>query len=451
VPQTAVVSALPLIQRDLDTSATSVAWLLTLPALVASASMPIFGRLGDMFGKKRIVLTMCLASLTGCLIDAMPVSLGPLLFGRALQGLGMATAAICFGIVRDELAPARRLTGYTVVSGMWGVGSAAGFAFGGLIVDALSFRSIFWVSIVLLGIAFAALLAFVPDSGVRAPARVDLLGAVLFVVGLSCLLLGVSQGGHWGWTNPRTGLLFVAGALTLVAWVVWELRVTAPMIDVRLFERPVVSTVNANSLLACGATFGLFFIIPAVAEAPVETGYGLGASATKASLYLVPMSITTLLGALATAPIIRRAGGKRCLIVGATLGAIGFLVLAFAQTSVWVIVVAVSCNGAAIGLVTAAAATLISLGVPHDQIGEANGMASTLRNVGGTLGVTVMAAVLAGSITATGYPSERGYTIAYAVGAVMEVLAVGAGLLLPDVREARLRAEAVVATEAVGS
>jgi MFS family permease len=223
------------------------------------------------------------------------------------------------------------------------------------------------------------------------------------------------------------------------------------MTDIRLLRRPGVWTVNANSLLACVGLFGFFLIVPKLAQTPTSTGYGLGASVLKTSLYLVPMSIAALLGSISSAFLVRRVGGKWTTVAGTTLGFSAFLLLALGHGSVPMLLAAVSCNGAAIGLVSASSATLLALAVPQAQIGEANGMTSMFRNVGATTGATVMASILAASlIPGTAYPTEHAYTAVYVMALGVLAVAGAMALLIPDARqaEAHVRGAALATTEA---
>jgi MFS family permease len=432
---TAVIPALPTIQSELGISTNSVAWVLALPVLVSSVAIPILGRLGDMFGKRRVILCMCGTSCLGSLVCGLSHSLGVLLAGRALQGVSAGAFSICLAVVRDEFPARRRVVGYSVISSMWGVGGAAAFPLSGLILGHLSYRWIFWGALVLFAVAGAAIRAWVPESPMRSRGRVDWIGAVLFVPGLGSVLLATSEGLHWGWTAPQTLALFAFGALMLGLWVAWELRVPAPLTDLRLLHRRAVWTVNTTAVLTAFGMYTIFLLTPKIVQTPEVAGYGFGSSAETASLYLIPMAFTQLVGSMLLTPIARRWGTRAALLLGCAslLGAL--VAYDRALEYHWGILLAISLGGFGIGIGASSQSHLISLAVPQAQIGEANAVTTVSRNVGGSIGATVAATIVAAfGVEGADYAARTGYTVVFAVAAGVLAIGVVAALLVPDLR-----------------
>src|SRR6187455_1159215 len=217
--QTMVAPALPEIQHELGATPTTVTWVLTVYLLSASVSTPILGRLGDMFGKERVLFLVLVMFAIGSVIAALSNSLALLVAGRAVQGAAGAVFPLAFGIIRDEFPRERVATGIGLISATFGIGGGAGLVLSGLIVDHLSYRWIFWFGLVVVVIATIATRLFVPESPVKSPARIDYRGAALLSAGLTAVLLAVSEGNRWGWGSaPVIGLL-VAAAVSLVVWV----------------------------------------------------------------------------------------------------------------------------------------------------------------------------------------------------------------------------------------
>lgn len=188
--QTMVVPALPEIQRELGSSQTTTTFVLTAFLLTASVSTPILGRLGDMFGKERVlVLTLC-AFAVGSLLAALSHSIAILIAGRAIQGAAGAVFPLAFGIIRDEFPPERVATGIGLISATFGIGGGAGLVLSGVIVDHASYEWIFWSALGAAALAIAATHLFVPESPVKAPAKIDWGGAVRLGLGLTALLIG---------------------------------------------------------------------------------------------------------------------------------------------------------------------------------------------------------------------------------------------------------------------
>ena len=200
--QTMVAPALPAIQQELGTSATEVTWVLTVFLLTASIATPIVGRLGDMFGKERVLLAVLGVFAVGSLVAALSHSIEMLIAGRAIQGVAGAIFPLSFGIIRDEFPRERVATAIGLISATFGIGGGAGLVLSGVIVDNLSYEWIFWLGLIVIAIAAVATYFFVPESPVKTPAKIDWAGAALLSGALGSLLLGVSQGNNWGWSSP---------------------------------------------------------------------------------------------------------------------------------------------------------------------------------------------------------------------------------------------------------
>src|SRR4051794_2037540 len=243
--QSLVAPALPEIQRDLHTSATSVAWVLTAYLLSASVLTPVVGRLGDMFGKERTLVAVLATLAVGTLISALATSIGVLIAGRVVQGAGGAIFPLAFGIIRDEFPRARVAQGIALISAILGIGGGLGIVLAGPIIDALNYHWLFWLPLGATIIATIATFFFVPESPVRSPGRVNWVGAALLSSWLVAVLVAISQGSTWGWGDPRTIGLFVLGIVLLVVWVAVENRSSEPLVDMKMMRIRGVWTVNA--------------------------------------------------------------------------------------------------------------------------------------------------------------------------------------------------------------
>src|SRR3954447_25513650 len=196
--QSMVVPALPEIQRSLNTTASGVAWILTAYLVSASVATPILGRLGDMFGKHRMLVVIFAAMSVGSVIAGLATSIGVLIFARVIQGTAGAVFPISFGIIRDEF-PQRRVAGAIgILSAMIGIGSGLGIVIAGPVVDHLNYHWLFWIPLVLAAVATIATALFVPESPVRSEGSVNLPAAIALSGWLVALLVAISQGNNWG-------------------------------------------------------------------------------------------------------------------------------------------------------------------------------------------------------------------------------------------------------------
>jgi EmrB/QacA subfamily drug resistance transporter len=442
--QTMVIPALPTLQRELHTTTTWVTWVLTMLLLVASVSTPILGKLGDQYGKERLLVISLALFFVGCVGAAAAWNIWALIFFRAFQGLGAAVFPLSFGIIRDEFPPEKVGVGIGLISAVFGVGGGFGIVLSGLIVDNLSWRWLFIFGAIPVAIAAVLVHRFVPESPIKTPSRVDFLGATLLSLGLIFLLLALTEGESWGWTSARVGGLFVGAAVFLALWVVAELRVAEPMVDMHVFVQRQVLFTNICALITGFAMFGTFVLIPNFVETPrgLAAGtaglvhYGFNASATKAGLYLLPSSITLLFAGPAAGVIGRRTGSKWPLAAGMLLSGISAGMLALWNSQTWEILAALAVLGIGVGFAFAAMATLITEAVRPTETGVATGMNTVMRTVGGVIGGEIGAAILtAHLIPGTSVPSLHGYEVAFGIAAAAAFVGVVAAVLVTPRRE----------------
>ena len=425
--QTMVIPALPALQRELHTTTTWVTWVLTILLLVASVATPILGKLGDQYGKERLLLVSLVLFFVGCAGAAAAWNIWILIVFRAVQGLGAAVFPLSFGIIRDEFPLEKVGVGIGLLSAVFGVGGGFGIVFSGLIIDHLSWRWLFILGAIPVAIAAALVYRFVPESPIKSPSRVDILGASLLSLGLVCLLLALTEGESWGWSSARLNGLFAGAAIFLAAWVAAELRVPEPMVDMHVFvQRPVLLT-NLCALITGFALFGTFVLLPNFVETPRGLSdatarlvdYGFGASATKAGLYLLPSSLTMLFAGPAAGLIGRRTGFKWPLAAGMLLSGASAASLAVWHDRPWHILAPMPVLGVGVGFAFAAMATLITEAVRPSETGIATGMNTVMRTVGGVVGGEMGAVLLSAyTIDGTGVPSVTGFEVAFAVSAV---------------------------------
>src|SRR2546425_3930519 len=369
--QTMVVPALPALQRELHTTATWVVWVLTVFLLVASVATPLLGKLGDQYGKERLLVISLALFLLGSIGAAAAWNIWALIAWRAVQGAGAAVFPLSYGIIRDEFPREKVGVGIGLISAVFGIGGGFGIVLSGVIVDNMSWRWLFIVGAAAIAVAVVLVHRFVPESPIKTPSRVDFVGATLMSGGLIFLLLALTEGESWGWTSARVGGLFVGAAVFLALWVVAELRVPAPMVDMHVFVQRQVLFTNICALITGFAMFGTFVLIPNFVETPrgLAAGtarlvhYGFDASATKAGLYLLPSSIALLFAGPAPGLIGRRTRSKWPLAAGMLLSGLSAGVLAVWDTETWQIIVGLAGVGIGIGVALAAVGALGTQGV----------------------------------------------------------------------------------------
>ena len=443
VLQSLVAPALSTIGKDLDVGTSDVSWILTAYLLSASVLTPIFGRLGDMLGKRRILIVVLSLLFVGTLLAALAPNLGALIVGRALQGAAGAVLPLSIGIVRDELPRDRVSVTIGLLSAIFGIGAGVGIVAAGPIVEHLSWHWLFWLPLVLIVIALLGAIFGMKESPVRKPGRLDLVGTAVLSVSLVSILLAISEGESWGWDSLKTIGLLVLGAITLVAFVLVELRVKEPLIDVRLFRIRGVWTAHVVALIFGFAMFGTFVLVPTLLQLPAVTGYGFGKDVSEAGLFLLPTVIAMIILGPVAGILVRKVGPKPPMLLGALLVTAAFVLPALAHGESWQILLSGILTGAGIGLALASTSNAIIESVPATQTGEAISANTIARTIGSSIGTAVIAALISSHSTPQGLPTNDAFTIGFWVCAAVAVLAILAAIIAPSMRTRREQALAL--------
>jgi EmrB/QacA subfamily drug resistance transporter len=431
--QTSLIPAIGDLMHTFHTDSAGVAWTLTGYLVSAAVFTPVLGRLGDMFGKKRMLVIALGLFAAGNVLAAVGNSLGMVVAGRVLQGTGGGIFPLCFAIIRDEFPAERVRTSIGLISAIAGIGGGLGLVMGGLLVDHATYHWIFWIGAVVAAAAGVAALLLVPESPNRSPGKVDIRGAALLSVGLVTPLLAISQANTWGWADPRTILLTVVGLAILSVWVAVQRRTAAPLANIAtLTRRPVLMT-NIATLLTGFGMFGSFILVPQLAEAPVSTGYGFGASATDAGLLMVPGALMMLVAGPLSGRLGGRYGSKVPLGLGGLVAAAGLALLGLAHSTELEVVIFTTLLFTGIGLAFAAMPNLIVDAVSPAETGEATGFNALVRSVGSSLGSQVSGSILAGSVIAGGSPSNASFRTALLISAVVALVAAATAMIIPRV------------------
>jgi EmrB/QacA subfamily drug resistance transporter len=432
--QTLVIPALPEIAHNVHASPAAASWILSGFLLSASISTPIVGKLGDVYGKGRVLTLVLLLFSVGGIVCALAHSIALLIAGRVIQGVAGGVFPLAFGIIRDTFPPERMATGLGLVSAIIGIGAGIGLPLSGVIADNLGVSWLFWISLIALPAALAAH-RLVPESPASRRVGIDWVGAALLSAALGAVLLGVTEANDWGWGSARTIGLFAGGAVLFGTWLGVETRVREPLIDLSVLRERAVATTNLTGLLVGFAMFSSFLLIPQFAQAPESSGYGFGYTVTKAGLLLVPAAICQLGAGPLAGALGARIGFRTTLAAGAALATAAFLSLALEHSHPWQFAVAAALLGSGISFAFASMANLIVAAVPQSEVGVATGINTIMRSLGGALGAQLVASLLTGkTITGTSIPAEAAYTDAFIVAAVAAGLAMVAALAIPVTR-----------------
>jgi MFS family permease len=432
--QTLLVPVLPEVQQSLGSSTSGTQWLLTVTLLVAAVAVPVFGRLGDLYGKRLMLMVAAAALLVGSLICAFSDSLGWLVLGRAVTGASAAAIPLGISLIGSVLPARRAGTGIALVSATLGIGGALGLPLAALVAEHADYHALFWICVAGGVIALVGIRLAVVEPPRGTGGRLDLGGTVLLAAALVALLLPLAQATTWGWGDARTLGLLAAAVVLLVVFVLVERRVASPLVDLVVNARPALLLTNLASVCVGFALFASLIGTAAYVQAPAASGYGFGSSVLASGLAMAPSGIAMLLLSPVSAQLSARFGPRVALALGATVIAVGFLSRIVFTGSYLQIVIGTTIAGAGTGIAYAAMPGLVLRGAPASELAAANGLNALARTVGSSLASAIGGTILAAStITLGGYalPSLTAYRVLFAACAAAAVVGALVALVIP--------------------
>jgi MFS family permease len=426
---------------------TDVSWLVTVTLLTGAVFTPLLGRAGDMYGKRRVLLIALASMVFGSLLCAISSLLPLLIVGRAFQGAAVAVIPLGISILRDELPPARVIPSIAIMSSTLGVGAAFGIPAATLVVEYANWHTMFWICMGLGLVNIGAVLLIVPESKLRSKARFDVFGALGLSAFLVCLLLAVSKGSAWGWASPTTLGLFAGAALVAVVWVWYELRVGAPLVDLRVSSRPAVLFTNLAALLIGFAFYANSLSTAQLVQEPKSTGYGLGASIVVSGLCLLPGGVAMVILSPVSARLSAARGPRFTLAFASGLMATGYVVRLFTSENLIAIVAGATVVAAGTAMAYSALPALIMHAVPVTETAAANGLNTLMRTIGQAVCSAIVATVLTSMVATkagTTAPTLSAYLVVFVIAGCSALIAVGLTLLIPARRKAEVREQELI-------
>lgn len=438
--QTLIVPLIGQLPALLGAAADDTAWAVTATLLAAAIAVPIAGRLGDMLGKRRVLLASLIPLVAGTLLCGIAGSLVPMIAGRALQGLGMGVVPLGISLLREVVPPNRVGSAVAMMSASMGIGGAVALPFAAAIAEYASWRIMFLAFAGLAAVIFVLVALLVPAGAGRVRgARFDAVGAVLLSSGLVCLLLPISKGAAWGWTSSTTLGLFAVAGLLLGYWVLQQLQSSDPLVNLRSLRNRTVTLTNLASLMIGFAMYGQSLILPQLLQLPTATGYGHGQSMLQMALWLVPGGVVMMLVSPLGARLTAARGARTTLALGALAVAAGYGASLLLLGSAWGIMVAIMVINVGTGLAYGAIPMLIMGAVPVGETASATSFNTLIRSVG-TSGASAVTGVILAAMTSTtagqAVPSLAGFQLALVAGGVIALL----GLLITAFLPRRSRA-----------
>ncbi|GGQ45882.1 MFS transporter [Streptomyces flaveolus] len=429
VMQTLLVPVIKDLPRLLDTTPSNATWVLTSTLLSGAVATPIMGRLGDLYGKRRMLIVSLAVMVVGALVSAFTDALLPMIVGRTLQGFAMGAIPLGIGLMRDMLPRERLGSSMALMSSSIGVGGGLALPAAALVAQHTDWHALFYGAAGLGVLSIALTLLVVPESPLRAKGSFDLPGALGLSAGLVLFLLPITKGSDWGWGSATTLGLFAAAVVVLLLWGLMELRVAAPLVDLRTTARREVLLTNLASIMVGVAFYVVSLVLPQLLQLPSATGYGLGQSMVVAGLCVAPLGLTMMFTAPVYARLSARYGPRSTLIIGLLVIAVGYGGGLGLMSAAWQTVVTSVLLGAGIGLAYSSLPALIVGAVPASETGAANGLNTLMRSIGTSVSSAVIGMVLANTSTTVGgvaIPTMHGFRVSFLIATA----AVAAGLVL---------------------
>ncbi|MFC9929904.1 MFS transporter [Streptomyces sp. NPDC127190] len=429
VMQTLLVPVIKDLPQLLDTAPSNATWVLTSTLLSGAVATPIMGRLGDLYGKRRMLILSLAVMVVGALVSALTSQLLTMIVGRTLQGFAMGAIPLGIGLMRDMLPREKLGSAMALMSSSIGVGGGLALPAAALVAQHADWHALFYGAAGLGVLSIALTLLVVPESPMRAEGTFDLAGAIGLSTGLVLLLLPITKGSDWGWSSGTTLGLFAASVVVLLLWGLFELRAAAPLVDLRTTARPAVLFTNLASIMVGVAFYVVSLVLPQLLQLPKATGYGLGQSMVVAGLCVAPLGLTMMFTAPIYARLSARFGPKVTLIIGLLIIALGYGGGLGLMDAAWQTIVTSVVLGAGIGLAYSSLPALIVGAVPASETGAANGLNTLMRSIGTSVSSAVIGMVLANTANDVGgieIPTMHGFRVSFLIATA----AVAAGLVL---------------------
>ncbi|MGW7421964.1 MFS transporter [Streptomyces sp. NPDC054813] len=448
VMQTLLVPVIKDLPQLLGTEPSNATWVLTSTLLSGAVATPIMGRLGDLYGKRRMLIFSLSVMVVGALVSALTSELLTMIVGRTLQGFAMGAIPLGIGLMRDMLPREKLASAMALMSSSIGVGGGLALPAAALVAQHADWHALFYGAAGLGVVAIVLTLVAVPESPARAAGTFDVLGAIGLSVGLVLFLLPITKGSDWGWTSGTTLGLFAAAAVILVLWGVMELRVKAPLVDLRTTARPAVLFTNLASIMVGVSFYVVSLVLPQLLQLPKATGYGLGQSMVTAGLLVAPLGLTMMFTAPVYARLSAKYGPKTTLILGMLIIGIGYGAGIGLMSAAWQSLVIAVVLGAGIGLAYSSLPALIVGAVPASETGAANGLNTLMRSIGTSVSSAVIGMVLANTANHVGgvaIPTMHGFRVSFLIATGAVAVGLVLALLLP--KRSRPAAEAAQHTQ----
>jgi MFS family permease len=430
--ETMVIPGVPTIQKDFATTATIASWITSAYLIVGSAVSPLFGKLGDIYGKKKMFLISLIFYMTGVGLAGFSPSIYFLLFARALQGMGFAIIPLSIAIITEVYPREKVAVAQGILSGTFAIGASLGLVIGSYVVQDLGWQYAFHSALILSIILFAVAAKVLNKDIARAVNKsVDYIGAGILMGGVTLLLLYATEGPTIGWLSNEEIAFLVPGVFLTFFFFVFESRRANPLLQMSLLRIRNVLVANLVGLVSGIVMFLLFFAVVYYSQLP--PGFGLNEDIIAAGLTLAPSTIGMLVGGIVTGRFLARTGPKPILMIGASLLGAGLLFFILNRSTATFVAADLFVALFGIVCILVPLVNMLTNSIPRENVAVGLGMNTMLRNLGGAIGPVVATTIMASYTTSVTlhvnglnipavFPSATAFNIIFGLGIVLSVL-----------------------------
>jgi predicted MFS family arabinose efflux permease len=416
--ETMLVPALPTIAEDLVVRSSDLAWALTAYTLAGAVCIPIIGKMGEMWGRKKILFAIMVIYVLGLVGAAVSWDFLSLVVFRAVQGVGMGAIPLLMGMAKDILPPRMLPVGIGLISAMIGVGAALGLVVGGLLVSVLGWKEVFWAVLPVVVIVVAIVHFSVPEMQIKRPTKMDLIGSALLGMGLLTFLLALSRGSIWGWSSMLTLGLFVSAIIFFLVFFLQEKRYSEPIIRLDLLRNRNISVAYVTMFFIGMVMFMVYQTLPYFIELPEWAG-GFGiTSQVIIGLFLLPNAVAQLISSPMGGKYGQWIGHAKILTLGFMITVVGLISLSLLRDSEVSVLVTMAIFGAGIGLAMVGQTNLLSCACSKENFGSASAVNSMILTIGMSTGPVVASLIIEGFVDAS-----EGYAYCWGIAALLALLA----------------------------
>ncbi|HUI00377.1 MAG TPA: MFS transporter [Nitrososphaerales archaeon] len=395
--ETMVIPGVPTIQKDFGATASTVSWITSAFLIVGSAVSPLLGKLGDSYGKKRMFLVALAFYTAGVAMAGFSPSIYWLIGARAIQGIGFAIVPLALAIIAETFPRERIAAAQGIISATFAVGAAIGLVLGAYIVEDWGWQWAFHTALIASVALFLVVAKALPTGRPGTGAKVNYVTIGLLMVGISLVLLYLTEGPFEGWYSAYDLAALGAGAALTVGFFVAESKISNPLIQLRLLKITNVQVANAVGIISGIAMFGLFFALTYYTQLPVAFG-GLGLSVINSGLAIAPATVMMLIGGPVLGRMVQKTGPKPTVILGSLIAIAGMVLFLTNRATTLDVTVDTAVSMVGIVGIIIPIVNMITISLPVEAIGAGLGLNTMLRNIGGAVG-PVLATTLMSTYT----------------------------------------------------